>query len=492
MTGTDKKVLLLTFVFFAVISARAEIQVQIQPDNDPDIVSTISASFASGSTPTNPPGNTAVFVGNEGNDILQFINRDKLHGTLISLDPATYGLRWRHANAEKAIDFSLANMTEARLGARKTADHKPDTAAILLSNDDLLRGKIVSMDNDKLVLDTWYAGKLAVKRTMLKKILTGTKSSVVYEGPVSLAEWTVGRHGNQNAWRFKDGALYEDMEASIARNIENMPAMADMQFDAAWRGGYPGFSFYFFNDNAMQQANCYMLQISGGTAYLNRYERNSGSQSLGNAEVRRFANGRSTSARFNILTDKTKKTIVLLIDGQIIRQWVDSNSFAGRGNAIMFYPQQQTGLKISNIRIAEWDGAIPQSVSGSDTQETKDDLVKLVNGDKVSGHLKSITGENAKFETTYAAMDIPLEKMSEIAMATAGMERARRNKDDVRAVFFGKGAVTIRLVRMDKNTLTGSTENFGEVNMPLEAFSALQFNIYREQPAETDDDYSSF
>jgi hypothetical protein len=192
------------------------------------------------------------------------------------------------------------------------------------------------------------------------------------------------------------------------------------------------------------------------------------------------------------MVDKTKKAITLLIDGEMVRQWTDPAGFAGGGKSIIFSPQPQNGMRISNIRISEWDGAVPQSIVSNSGGDTKEDLVRFVNGDKVSGKLRSIARGSMKFEAAYAVMDIPLDRVSEIRMASSGLERARRNKNDIRATFPEKGALTIQLIRIEKNMLTGSSENFGQVGMPLEAFKALDLNIYREKTPADEDDGSSF
>jgi len=373
-----------------------------------------------------------------GEDILEFLNNDKLHGSLMAVVPGEYGLKWKHSSANQAIDFGMASVAGVTLARRKTAQSDPSTAAIYLTNGDMLPGNLVSLDGEKLVLDTWYAGKINVNRLMVKGMSPNIGvSSVAYEGPTDLAEWTTYRHaGDQVLWKFKNGALYALQSYPIGREIEGMPDVADIQFDAGWRSGYPSFCFSFYTDNVQDNGGSgYMLQISGSSIYLQRLSRDSGSRNIGgNDNYEAFNNRKSMKAKFNLLVDKSKKTFTLLIDGNMVKQWTDTANFAGKGNGIMFRPNNQGDLRIARIRIAQWDGKLPEAAgAGSSDKGTKEDLVRFVNNDKVSGRLKSISGGNVKFETSYATLDIPLARIAEIVTASEKSERARRNKDDVRA-----------------------------------------------------------
>jgi hypothetical protein len=50
--------------------------------------------------------------------------------------------------------------------------------------------------------------------------------------------------------------------------------------------------------------------------------------------------------------------------------------------------------------------------------------------------------------------------------------------------------VTIQLTRLNKNTFSGTSENFGEINMPLDAFRIMEFNIYREKAEASEDEFA--
>ena len=478
--------IILAVAIITIPDANAELRVLDLPEDVPN------TNPMSVPAPSDTPAEQPWRPGAENVDVIEFINKDKMHGALISINLKKHGLSWKHRDAKDIMDFSTDNISHIKLAARRGSRPQHQGSTVLLTNDDMLTGSIVSLDEQNLVLNTWYAGKIQIRRAMLKTLNPNAGySAIVYEGPTDLANWSFGERNNGESWKLKNGALYALQSQPIGKLIENMPDMADIRFDVAWRG-YPQFYFAFYTDNLQQYyGNCYLLQVSSSSIYLQRYTRNGSSNRIGNMNFPRFSDHRTTSARFNILVDKNAKSFSLLIDGQIVKQWSDPNAFAGMGKGILFQPQTQGGMKVSNIRISEWGGKIPQQ--SDDVHKREDDLIRFTNNDKVSGRLQAIQDGKVKFKTSYAVMDVPLERITEIEMSTVGAERARRNKQDVRARFVGKGTITVQLAGMDKGMLEGTSENFGAISLPLYAFHLLEFNVYEDKTgAEDDDDGTSF
>ena len=71
-------------------------------------------------------------------------------------------------------------------------------------------------------------------------------------------------------------------------------------------------------------------------------------------------------------------------------------------------------------------------------------------------------------------------------MSTKNAYRARRNPNDIRANFKIKGAVTLQITKIDEGKITGNSENFGTISMPISGFNSLDFNIYEKKPEKDD------
>jgi hypothetical protein len=177
--------------------------------------------------------------------------------------------------------------------------------------------------------------------------------------------------------------------------------------------------------------------------------------------------------------NKEQRAIALLVDGHLAQQWRDPAEFAGKGTGVVFYPQGGGMVRISNIRITEWDGRIEEG--GGTATKTKEDTIKLANNDKVSGTLQTIQDKKIAFATSYATLDIPMERVQEIELAGAKSEIIKPSVGDLRLYFADRGSVTVRLDRWDRTQVTGTTSSCGKVKFSPAAFQLIQFNPDKEK-----------
>ncbi len=461
--------------------ALAELTIMVEEPVQPAAALTVAPPSDAVPEPGGKP------VAAEGADKLTLINGDSLHGTLLSIDPSEYGLRWQHASATAPIDFGLKAIAQVKLAPRETPRRRPNDARVRLTNDDLIDGQIVHLTDTELALDTWYSGRVVVRRPMLKSMAPNASSSPdIYSGPTDFDSWTTHQSGRQ-AWHLKKGALYAATSYAIGRTIEKMPDMANIQFDAAWTYQYPSFYFSFFSDNLTSYSgNCYALRIRSTSVRFYRYSSNQGSHSMASIDVPELA--KTKQATFTILADRKNRAFTLLVNGRMVKQWTDTGASPGPGKGIVFDPDSETPMKFQNISITEWDGEVPKQGAAPQV-ESEEDVIQFVNEDKVSGHLASIANGNATFKTSYASLDVPLARAVRIDMSSKTAERARRNGSDIRAHFAGAnaGIVTVGLERILEQSVKGQSENFGPIQMPLAAFGLLEFNIYRDKSDENGD-----
>ena len=141
-----------------------------------------------------------------------------------------------------------------------------------------------------------------------------------------------------------------------------------------------------------------------------------------------------------------------------------------------FVHQGQGAVKLSNLRVAEWDGQFEEKLSAS--PDSKQDLARLVNGDRVTGDLQTIRDGKVTFTVTGGnALDIPLTRVKLVEMA--GQKRIRANEDpaDVQAVFRSGGSVALRLEKWNAQEVVGINPNFGRLVFKAAAFERVQFSL---------------
>lgn len=422
-----------------------------------------------------------------GGDRLTLLKGDWLRGELVSIDAAGGRVLWRHPEVREPVAFSAKAVGEIRLGAREGAAPARGSGVVRLTNGDELAGDIVAVDPTNLVLATSAAGALALQRSMVAEIRPGAGAmSVLYEGPKSLDEWKLRGGDRTRMWELKDGVLSPLVPVPLGRSIDTMPDSVRIDFTVEWRQPGIYFSFWFFHEKPDEpQGEAYMLNIiSGQRVDLNRLRSTGGSQNLGSAEFAEGSQQRGT-ARISLLADRAKGTIVLLLNGRMLRQWKDTREFKGGGKSITFMPQGGRELRISEIRVSKWNGIVPQGAEVA--TDTPDDAVVLTNGDVMSGTLLEIAGGQAVVKTPFAELKIPLDRITQISMAGAKAVRARRKAGDVRASFPGGGSVTVDLASLAGGRLQGASENFGTAAWPLSSFERIEMNIYAEKPAAPDE-----
>lgn len=424
-------------------------------------------------------------------DVLKFKNGDLLHGQLVSVSPQD-GVRWSRKDAKGPLQFDLGNIREIQLGGTTSRRSAVARAAVRLTNGDSLRGEIVALNKEMLKFQTWYAGDLEVRRSMIASLEPSLASvSVLYAGPGGLEEWYQRARG-ERGWSFRKGALVSAGGSGgvvIGRDVK-LPEMASIEFEAAWLG-YVNFQVLFYAENFDNYYNsdCYALQVSGSTIFLQRCQRNSGMNNV-DQQVNLESLQRRNKARFALKVNKPRRTIALYIDGVLVKQWNDRIEFTGRGTGLAFVSQGQP-TRISNIVVAEWDGKLDLDSAGGG-KAAEEDLVRLANGDKLSGRLDVIAGGQVRFATSYAKLEIPLERVVEIVLAAKMAEKPRRQIHDLRAHFAEGGFVTVALDWLDAEQLRGNSESLGRASFQRQAFQRMEFNIYDETPeAEEDDEWGA-
>ncbi|NOY75687.1 MAG: hypothetical protein GXP32_07825, partial [Kiritimatiellaeota bacterium] len=276
-------------------------------------------------------------------DVALFKNKDALHGRLLSFSPDK-GLLWKSPESVSEIIFKPANLREIRFGVfAKLAKAAQDS--ILLTNGDEIFGTIVSLDTDKLVIDTPFAGRLTIEQHMLDTITPGSGSGTkLYVGPNSIDEWKVTNQGGGrgNAPTVSNGVMILRRYTSVSRDMR-LPPVFKLSFKFENLGSSQ-FSIRFCasSPDINNRKNAYMLSVSRNYFYLQRSFNNS-SRNLGNIRLRDL---RADKGELTILCDAKKKTIILMVNGKVRKQWNDSQFLTG-GKFVSFYNQSSGMLKIS-------------------------------------------------------------------------------------------------------------------------------------------------
>lgn len=419
-----------------------------------------------------------------------FRNGDLLTGQLESITP-TNGLRWQHGDVATTIEFTPNAVAEVSLGVHSPpAVTSPNYCFVRLTNGDELPGILKALDERQVVLETWYAGTLTLPRTKVAALRpAGPSPRAIFAGPDSLDGWTMGRAlaGNLNPgqWQFANGAFIATQPASIARDVK-LPPNSSLEFDLAWQGTF-ALAVALYTDSLQpvrlaQTADeppfggFYSLQLNSYSTQLLLVRHKEPVAQLGMAVIPLLQ--QTNRARVAIMTSREQRSITLLINGALSKQWVEPEKFSGAGTGIRLVNQGQGPMRLANLRVTEWDGRLEETVAPLVPNVNKD-VGRLVNRDSVAGRLVEWKDGKFRFAVEEKFLEVPLNRVAQVDFATDRAQLTPLQAGDVRVFFSGRGSLTFALERWTGEGVRASSPNFGKAEFSSRAFSRI---VFQPQP----------
>ncbi|MGJ8695301.1 MAG: hypothetical protein ACSHYF_03225 [Verrucomicrobiaceae bacterium] len=421
---------------------------------------------------------------------LTFADQSVISGDILQVDPATNTLSLTSPFLKGQASLNTSQLLDLHLqheGTTPEEDHYALATVMPRFDDrpqDTIRGTLVGVDEDVVTLNTWYAGELKLKRTMVKELNIYAQSPSLYSGPTGLDGWISSSGKVADHWAYRNRSLISKSSNSIARQIE-MGERVKLSFDVAWRSS-PYFRISFLADSGKQRypGIGYTFQVQNSYIHLYRSGPNQGRADLLNENTRHLRE--QETAKFVIYLDKRPDgKNGLFIDGKKIGEWEGTNDLEGMGEWIIFTPQSGNPIRVSQISVTQWDGNLPQASDADEKVATGNifkglsgERIDLANGDALLGSINGITEGRANVKTELGDMSLPVNRLRSFRLDLKKKEEPRMWKEDVRAWFTEGGFVTIKLISMDDKKLKGFSQVFGEAEFDLSAFARIEFNVW--------------
>ncbi|MCH2378749.1 MAG: hypothetical protein MK236_04930 [Pedosphaera sp.] len=446
-------------------------------------------------------------------EAVHMLNGDVISGKFVKIDPEK-GLIWEAANIKPALQIDPAGID--RVTFRGQSPAKASQSRILLNSGNELTGQLEFVDADKVVINSWYAGRLEFKRTAIKAIIPASVSSgrVTFSGPTASAGWVFGTAKNAGGQKgipvpqgFFQGALPKknalggkfqlkanSLEstgsgAMVGRKVE-FPAKAMIEFDVDWstpgrNSSYFSLNVNLFTDNLKSPHNgsSYALKLSQTGANLSHQSKQNGdvmAERVGpNARVN--LTGIGSRARFSLRANKKTRSFILSINGVQVANWKDKQPFAGKGDGLLFTSRSPYPVKISNIRISEWNGNLPVRYENT-LGINKQDSVRLSNNDTITGSVIGFRDNQVNIKTSFAEVNIPLTRVSIIQFAQGNVQATKRPlKDMVNAKLRGHGSLDFKLKSWQDGKLKVESPDFGAATFDGSIVESITFNPHKKR-----------
>lgn len=431
--------------------------------------------------------------------ILHFLNGDSLPGQLDSLSRDRVG--WSSTALAEPASFFSATIRELRL---PNVIHTPDVrsgheATVTLTNGNMMRGQLASVEDDRIVLDTWYAGRLTFRRAMVRDLEIREMPEYLYRGPQEIASWT--QSTDPGAWAtHESGGVIATRAGGIAREIP-LPEEFTLEFDAEWRSSLRMHVVLFSDDvRTDTPGGGYEIVFQRQSVHLRRCGER---QWIGHSN-RAIELQQNERARIRIRASSRTGQFAFYVNDRIIDAWTDPDiGEATTGGAIHFVSRDSSPLILSRIDLSRWDGVLeespderrnvaepgmgmrmnwwdPETESGDEPEPAEEGTMALKNGDRIRGTVKSIEEGMITIETPFREIALPVERLRTLALAPMDPEEPKLENGDVRAWFAEGGSVVFRLDGMteDGTAVSGYSQTFGTAEFSLSAFNRIEFDIY--------------
>lgn len=485
------------------------------------------------------------------NTTLLMTNGDVLTGQFLGIDPKE-GYQLQHPAARIPFFVSAASVFKLTLRDQPTLPARRQMLQIKLINGDEIPIQSAELDGEKIHVETWFAGKLSMPRSVVRVLIPISSSKIVFEGPDTLKGWGAALMGLQLSldgpeiggvqveriieagpaekaglmigdivlefqgkkyqkrdeliaavkqyepgqkatikfkrgemikdaevvldtvgWTLQQGALVANGKGGNIGHDVNLPDMSEIEFELAWRDN-PNLTVAFYCDqvNSASQMNGYTMQISQNYVYLNRYDRDGlviQTSNIGNAQTQIGLPKLST--HLSIRCNRNQKSIALLADGVLVRQWRDAREFPGVGKGIQFTGYTQP-IKISQLRVREWNGRLPNDGEPA-SPNPKEDYIRLANEDSLSGQILSIREGRLNFKSSLGEFPVPFEKVGVIKFAAVPANAVPPAKAFI--TLHGGGKLNLTIEGWANGQVDVSSPSFGKGRLQAAAISSVEF-----------------
>ena len=463
----------------------------------------------SGNSNTNRPGIVVPGPADSGfrgtrqkPQVLELLNGDHLQGTFVDFHLDT-GATWRHPASKNDFKFDAASISAIHLHPRGALNLPAgQNCTVKFRTGDQLMGQLVEINKTHVILSAWYSSNsLRIPREKILSIHPGSRSGgAIFEGPTGLQGWIQsaqnmrvnganiqirGGFGRVAAagWQYSNNSFVSHASGSqIGRKLEKLPDSVSVEFDLSWASS-PSLVVYLFSDQLQpHKGNAYIIQINNSASCM-MMKAPSSQISLGNQSMSTLLRGK-TKAHFVISANRKDKMIMLTMDGKMVKKWTHTSApLGGKGKGIMFVSQNTSMMRISKMRVTQWDGQVPKRNAFANSGDETMDVIGTSTG-KVKGELKGLRGGKVNFDATESVgsvLDVSLEKINFISFAGAKLEKRKLEIGDVRAIFSTGGEFIFRLDHWTADRVTGMSPSIGRVDFDPAVFSSLQLNLNKKR-----------
>jgi len=303
-------------------------------------------------------------------------------------------------------------------------------ARVELINGDLIAGNLLSLDAHNLILETPVAGKLEIRRDVLKSLQLGVgENRLVYSGIHSLQGWE--EEDGAGVWETEGKTLTMNATGSISRKME-LPPRFVMRFQLQWET-QPSFQLSLADPllPAGKEADFYTFQVTATGIELRRHTGNGRPPVTLGFINRSFPSSRKI-LEVELRVNRVDGMFQLYLDGEPEGRFVDVVAPVpiGQGVRVGFIGQDDQTQQLRQFEILEWFPSYDRYRTRERGDKSRDALVSS-EGERWSGELLPLNLQFGKvrFGFRSASQEPPFEIPEEYVSTIFFAEKSSMDKD---------------------------------------------------------------
>jgi hypothetical protein len=368
-----------------------------------------------------------------------------LNGRLLGVTAQT--LTWQHPHALDPLEFALTNVAFANL-AGSPANPPPSAARVRLTNGDQWHGELVGVDAQSVQLRPLHTTPVRIPRRHVAEVRPAASPEGVMEaGPIE--KWKVSA-------------------STYVRSLP-LPPRVRFQFEIEPRNTMLWQQVWLYSrlstNKSHQGPVGYQLSLQYNQIGVAQYILNPAGQ-LKQQNLTSHAApglGERPVSEMTWLLDTVKGETFVLLDGKPIGQMRRLQK-TNLGQEIRFLINDPPCVRLRSVLVSEWNG-------GTDfVAPAKTDAVRLHDFSLLAGPIEGVrdglvhrTGQDP----------VPLARVSSLLFNPADSESAPRTAQDVRLTLWNGDELTLAGLQWGQGGLTGTSEVWGQVTIPVNAIRRL-------------------
>lgn len=288
---------------------------------------------------------------------------------------------------------------------------------------------------------------------------------------------------NNLAWVFRDGAYYSTAVGTLGRECL-LPTRARVEFDLAWKGQpYFRFSLYTRSTEHFDYSDGWQFYTSSSGYIYSMRRSGMGATSSSGARVPQMLS--KNTVRLTLLVNSEAETVTLLADGEKVHEWKALGS-PGNGTGIVFYNYNgNSRVRVSDIRIAPWDGRVdraePPGTPGTDPDQLVEvpppdtAVVEFLNQDRATGALHGIRDGKLVFNPAGSKLEVPLTRASMITFPVSPAPEPPPVAG-VQVTLHRNERLTLALEKWAAGEISAVSPVFGRLKLRPDSVRSLRFN----------------